>query len=234
MPARAGRPSFYALHHMLAKGALFLGVGRRRRDSAGAAAAGARRGAGARALGLAGLPLTGGAWAKLAMKPGLGGEGLALLASLAAAGSTLLMLHFVSRLATYGAEGDASPSLRQTAPWLVVAAASVLVPVWLFPGMTGLSLTALADAKSLWGLLWPIALGAVAFLVLRRMAGPSAGDPGRRHRRARRGGRAGARARRAGLRGCGRDDPALAGRVRAGGRSRARLQRRVVAVRRRP
>jgi hypothetical protein len=49
-------------------------------------------------LGIAGLPLTGGAAAKLALKPLFDTPLLGLLAALSAAGSTLLMLHFLRRL----------------------------------------------------------------------------------------------------------------------------------------
>ena len=160
--------AFYALHHMLAKGALFLSVG------IVAATSSARLRpvlvvALLLGLGLAGLPLTGGALAKLAMKPGLG-EGLALLASLAAAGSTLLMLHLVQRLAVSGTvEPAAAPKPAQVAPWLAVAAASVILPAWLFTGVTGLPLSTLFELKSLWGLLWPLVLGAAAFALLQRL-----------------------------------------------------------------
>ncbi len=89
--------AFYAAHHVLAKGGLFLAVGVM-------AATGSRRRwvvllpAAVLALGFGGLPLTGGALAKLATKPLLEGGMLGLLAALAAAGSTLLMLHFLDRL----------------------------------------------------------------------------------------------------------------------------------------
>ena len=89
--------AFYAAHHVLAKGALFLAVGV-------AAASGARRlwpvllPAAVVALGFGGLPLTGGYVAKLAVKPPLGEGVVGLLATLAGAGSTLLMLHFLHRL----------------------------------------------------------------------------------------------------------------------------------------
>ena len=89
--------AFYAAHHVLAKGALFLAIG-------AAATAGTR----GRmlvlgptlilALGLGGLPLTGGALAKLAVKPLLGKGLVGMLGNLSAAGTTLLMLHFVRRL----------------------------------------------------------------------------------------------------------------------------------------
>ena len=77
--------AFYALHHMLVKGGLFLAVG--------VAALTKTRGlwpvllpAAVLALGLGGLPLTGGALAKLAVKAPLGEGLVGLLATLSAIG----------------------------------------------------------------------------------------------------------------------------------------------------
>ena len=97
----AGAPSkvaFYAANHVLVKGALFLAVGV-------AAATDLRRDrwplilTAVLALSLAGLPLTGGALAKLAVKGPLGYGLAASLANVSAAATALLMLHFVTRLA---------------------------------------------------------------------------------------------------------------------------------------
>ena len=90
--------AFYAAHHALVKGALFLAIGV-------AAASSARRlwrvlaPAAVLALSLGGLPLTGGALAKLAIKAPLGAGIVGSLATVSAAGTTLLMLHFLRRLA---------------------------------------------------------------------------------------------------------------------------------------
>jgi hypothetical protein len=120
-------------------------------------------------VGLAGLPLTGGAFAKLAMKPGLGGGWLAFLATLAAAGSTMLMLHFVSRLSQAGSSDPAAvPHPAQRTAWLLVAVASVVWPLVLFPEIAGKALEDVFSLKSLAGLLWPILLGVAGFLALDR------------------------------------------------------------------
>ncbi len=91
--------AFYAAHHVLVKGALFLAVGV-------AAVIGAHRlglvlvpGA-AIALGLAGLPLTGGALTKLAAKVPFGYGLAGVLATCSAVGTALLMLHFLQRVAS--------------------------------------------------------------------------------------------------------------------------------------
>lgn len=98
---------FYATHHLLVKGTLFLLIaaaavsrGRWRRLVLGMAAL--------LGLSLAGLPLTAGVLAKLALKPILGEGAVGLLASLAAAGTTLLMLHFTLRLAATTAAAAAT------------------------------------------------------------------------------------------------------------------------------
>ena len=101
--------SFYAAHHLLVKGALFLAAGV-------IATTGRRRlwlmllPAAILALGVGGLPLTGGALAKLAVKPVLGDGWVELLAILSAIGTTLLMLHFLHRLLAASAAQDASAS----------------------------------------------------------------------------------------------------------------------------
>ncbi|TVR57477.1 MAG: NADH/ubiquinone/plastoquinone (complex I) [Candidatus Competibacteraceae bacterium] len=159
---------FYAAHHLLAKGALFLAVGV-------AAATGPRRlwwvlaPAAILALGVGGLPLTGGALAKLAVKPLLGEELVGLLATLSAIGTTLLMLHFLHRLAASASpEPAATASLGLTLPWLTMFGAALVIP-WMLYEVTGIG--AWSDAlqpKLLWAGLWPVLIGAVLALGLWR------------------------------------------------------------------
>jgi formate hydrogenlyase subunit 3/multisubunit Na+/H+ antiporter MnhD subunit len=162
--------AFSASHHVLVKGALFLSVG-----------VIAASGSGRRAvvlvpamllcLGLGGLPFTGGAIAKYAVKAQLDVGVVGWLAAASAVGTTLLMLHFFSRLASYGSDetrASASPGL--TVPWLAMAAAALVLP-WLLHPMTGLGPTIAAIApKALWAALWPVALGAGLAFVLRGWA----------------------------------------------------------------
>jgi formate hydrogenlyase subunit 3/multisubunit Na+/H+ antiporter MnhD subunit len=149
--------AFYAANHVLVKAALFLTVGAvaalggRGRSLALVAAA-------ALALSLGGLPLTGGALAKLAVKGQLG-EGLASAAAAAsAAGTTALMLHFLIRLARTAKEPAAASPARLSS-WLALAVASFLVPWLLYPALGGDLVDALA-AATLWDAIWPMLVGA--------------------------------------------------------------------------
>ena len=129
--------AFYAMHHVLAKGALFLAVGV-------AAGIGGR----ARwlvlgpaillALGFGGMPFTGGWLAKEAVKPELGDGVVGALSALSAAGSTLLMLHFVRRLSTgWARDATARPPMGMLIPWLALAVAALVLPWMLFPAIGG-------------------------------------------------------------------------------------------------
>jgi formate hydrogenlyase subunit 3/multisubunit Na+/H+ antiporter MnhD subunit len=156
--------TYYASYHVLVKGTLFLTVGV-------VAATGTRRIwpvlliATMLALGLGGLPMTGGSLAKFAVKGPLG-DGLAgALAKVSAAGTTLLMLHFVQRLRTFAAQdpGAAAP-VGLTMPWLTIALASFVVPWWMYLSVTGgLAGTALSPSG-----LWPVLVGVVLAFALNR------------------------------------------------------------------
>ena len=110
--------AFYAAHHVLVKGALFLSVGV-------IAATGSRRlwptllPAAIIAVGLGGLPLTGGALAKFVADELLGDSTASTIATLSAVGTTLLMLQFLRSLAK---SASPAPQARAAAglvwPWL--------------------------------------------------------------------------------------------------------------------
>jgi formate hydrogenlyase subunit 3/multisubunit Na+/H+ antiporter MnhD subunit len=160
--------AFYAAHHVLAKGALFLAVGV-------VAATGAGRlwpvllPAAVLALGFGGLPPTGGFLAKLAVKDPLGEGLVGLLATLAGAGSTLLMLHFLHCLRRSAApERDAAAPAGLALPSLAMALAAIAVPWALFP-IAGIGTLAEALAPAaLWAALWPVLLGVALAAMLRR------------------------------------------------------------------
>ena len=160
--------AFYAAHHVLVKGALFLAVG-----VAGVTAS-QRIGivvvpGVVIALGLAGLPLTGGALAKLAVKDPLGYGIAGTLATLSASGTTLLMLHFLHRLvSTAGRDPAKAAAARLVAPWLAMAVASITAPWILYPFAEIGSLSDALAPAALWKVLWPVLLGGVLAVGLRR------------------------------------------------------------------
>ena len=159
---------FYAVHHTLVKGGLFLAVG------VGALTR-ARSlwlvllPAAVLALGLGGLPLTGGALAKLAIKGSLGDGVAATLATLSSIASTVLMFHFLQRLKSNApTDPRASATMGLMSPWLVVAFAAVALPWALYPRIVGGSFHDALAAKQLWAALWPVLIGGLLSIVLRQ------------------------------------------------------------------
>ncbi|MFL5282171.1 MAG: hypothetical protein ACJ8AW_14590 [Rhodopila sp.] len=167
--------AFYGLHHTLVKGGLFLGVGLAPRAGEGRARL-VLVPAAIIALGMAGLPLSGGFLAKLAIKPVLGSGLAGLLGSVSSATTALLMTHFLFRVAALPQAAPAAvPGRALRWPWLVVAAASVLVPWGLYPTVMGGSISYALSVSSLWSSLWPVLVGGELGLALRRWGGGGAG-----------------------------------------------------------
>jgi multicomponent Na+:H+ antiporter subunit A len=160
--------AFYAAHHILVKGTLFLSVGIIQ-------ASGRRRlwlllvPTAILALSLAGLPFTGGALAKIAVKTPLGSGLIGALATLSAAGSTLLMVHFLRRvIRTAIRPGGDIAAARFVLPWLAATVAAVAVP-WALYVVLGIGSVAYAlSPAALWGATWPIALGLALAAALAR------------------------------------------------------------------
>ena len=155
---------FYALHHALAKGALFLGVGVAR---AHGGRAWVLAGLALPALALAGAPFLSGMLAKSLLKPGLAGQGeflaaLPLLLDLAAVGTALLMARLLVLLAA-AKPGHGGSGL--VVPWLVLVLAGGAVPWWLAPPG---ALDAFADLPAVTAALWPVALALALALVAQR------------------------------------------------------------------
>jgi formate hydrogenlyase subunit 3/multisubunit Na+/H+ antiporter MnhD subunit len=164
-----GLVAYYALHHVLAKGALFLAVGVAA-ASGGTARAYVLLPAAVVALGFGGLPLTGGALAKYAIKPLMGSGVAATLAILSAAGSTLLMLHFLRRLRELQpASGKTETSVWLAFPMRLCTLAAIALPWLLFQPVTGKSPAATLAIAELWSALWPMAIGALATFLLARV-----------------------------------------------------------------
>jgi formate hydrogenlyase subunit 3/multisubunit Na+/H+ antiporter MnhD subunit len=160
----------YALHHALAKGALFLGVGM---------ATGAPRGRSghallwiglaAPALALAGFPLSSGAVAKVFLKyaasqaPSGWSESLPMLLSLGAVGTTLLMARFLWMLrGKIAREPDEHHSLASAiwVPWLLLVVLVLTLPWWLAFQLAPDKAMAAVSSKQALLLCWPILVGA--------------------------------------------------------------------------
>jgi formate hydrogenlyase subunit 3/multisubunit Na+/H+ antiporter MnhD subunit len=168
--------ALYATHHGLAKGALFLAIG--------VVAAAGSRGFRLFALGLtgfaafaiAGLPFTGGAIAKLAIKTPIGTGTAALLVSLSAVGTGLLMIRFLWALARPAADepgyADHAPaagvSWRLSVPWAASVAAALLVPAFLFAELAGYTFGVLASPANLRDAGWPILVAIIIALAAHR------------------------------------------------------------------
>lgn len=161
--------AFYAANHVLIKGALFIAVGL-------AALAGARHrrllltSAAVVALSLAGLPLTGGFLAKLSVKEVLGDGLVGMLAAFSAAGTTLLMLHFLFRLREL-MTGDSAP-FRLVDGWWVIAVAAVGVPWILYPVLGQEQPGDALVLSEIWKAGWPVLVGGLLAVGLRRCSLP--------------------------------------------------------------
>jgi formate hydrogenlyase subunit 3/multisubunit Na+/H+ antiporter MnhD subunit len=160
----------YALHHALAKGALFLGVGVATRGSRGATG---RRlviaGLLIPALALAGLPFTGGFIAKTGLTSlvevlpvpwsGLMTFGL----SVVALGTTLLMARFLYLIGSQrGRRSGRGAGLW--VPWVVLLSL-VACLAWMWPAASSVAPQSLSVVES-WHAIWPVVLGALIAAVV--------------------------------------------------------------------
>lgn len=169
--------SLYALHHGLAKGALFLGVGVvqyavRTRLEAAALYAGLL----IAALSLAGLPLTSGYFAKALLKD-LGAElphawmrWVELSLPLAAVGTTLLMGRFVwlIRRERCGAEKPYEAHHHKPGLWLpwAITLAGVVGLTWAAPLWYALDAAPPGfEGRKLWAGFWPVGLGLLVLMI---------------------------------------------------------------------
>lgn len=162
----------YALHHGLAKGSLFLGVGvatSRWTTSLGRGLVIA--GLTLPALALAGLPATSGFLAKTVLKDVSHGapdpwlDLLDLLLPIAAVVTTLLMARFLV-LVQPTASGDHGPERGIWLPWAVLLV-GVGVAAWVLPGYYNLDVIGpgLFTAGNLLASIWPVILGVTAAVI---------------------------------------------------------------------
>lgn len=167
-PAAIAAATLYAFHHAFAKAALFLGV-----SLAGADTRWARAlwmvGLALPALALAGAPLTSGYAAKAALKSALpaGFDGAAMALTLAAAGTTLVMLRAAWLLRCEALAGGHVPHRAMWAGWGLLVAVSLLG----WPLVGRLTDLVPATAGAWLGAAWPLLLGtalAASFAAWRR------------------------------------------------------------------
>ena len=159
--------SFSAAHHVLVKGALFLAIGV-------SANPGPRLWpvvipAAVLALGLAGLPFSGGMLAKLAVKAQFGDGIMGTFATFSAVGSALLMFHFLRCLMqTTTTDPVPRSPIGLMRLFLLMAFSAVAVPWVLYPNVEGAGLLAAVAPTSLWAALWPVLIGAALAVALWR------------------------------------------------------------------
>jgi len=164
--------SLYAMHHGLAKGSLFLGVGvAKKKWTGGKKPWWLSAGLWLPALSLAGLPLTSGAIAKYGMKEIVGAipepwHGLAsFLLPLCALATMLLLYHGISLIRPAAGRAEAEQGQGMLFAWAanLVAVAAVL---WLWPG-SPMEYSHSLTAAALWNGLWPAGLGVLVAMALR-------------------------------------------------------------------
>jgi len=176
-PALLPAMVLYAVHHGLAKGALFLGLGVIRRQRPGWTGV---AGLALPALALAGAPLTSGMAAKGALQRALDLPELAWLPTLlsfASLATALLMIRLL--WLAWGERGGNSerPATGLLSPWLLLLAA-VAVVGWLLspPGAFSAALQPTALAKALWPLLAALLLSRLTLALRRPMPELPPGD----------------------------------------------------------
>ncbi|RQH05774.1 complex I subunit 5 family protein [Paraburkholderia dinghuensis] len=181
-PGTAAAAAYYAAHHLLVKGTLFLTVGAVAMSGAGSLRL-VRVPTALIALGLGGLPLTGGALAKYATKELLGGGLAGSMAVASSAATTLLMLHFMRRLnAMPNTDSDARTPVPLTGAWLAMVLASLVAPWVLYLDIPVGTLSGALAPAALWSALWPVIAGVALFIGWNRwgasMPSVPAGDVG--------------------------------------------------------
>ncbi len=79
------------------------------------------------------------------------------------------MLHFLRLLAGFSRAADDTPADPDLLlPWAATAAASLIVPWTLLKTVTGYSPSAMFGLDALWNATWPLLIGGLLFLLLRR------------------------------------------------------------------
>lgn len=164
--------AYAALHHGIAKAALFLCVGMMMLAASPAQRRAVLGLAGLVALSVAGLPLTGGALAKLAGKQGLS-EMLALAVTLSSVTTTLVLGWFLIRLAQIPAKPQQISHWGGAFVAIVGLGVLALVLPWvLWSGIVDLPRDYVWRPPNMLEGLWPVLVGLGALAVIRRVKLP--------------------------------------------------------------
>ena len=156
--------AFYASHHLLVKGALFLVVGVAALTTSGRLLVQLLPAA-IIAIGIAGLPPTGGMLAKVAVKDLFDEPPFAALSALSATATTVLMIHFLRRLAA--ASTRTLPGRAPTTvvlAWQTTATLAVAIPWVVYVAVPVGDIGELPS--TMMDTLWPILLGGLVALGL--------------------------------------------------------------------
>lgn len=161
--------TLYASQHGLAKAALFLSVG-----IVAASGPSALRlvmvATAITALAIAGLPLTGGALAKLAIKDPLGDTATEFLVTISAAGTAMLMFRLLFLLAQTGRnDRAAAPAYGLVLPWAGLIVAAVAIPWASFAALSERSVADALTPANLWAGFWPILIAVLVAAVVPRL-----------------------------------------------------------------
>lgn len=153
----------YAVHHGLAKGALFLGVPVIKHYGRGLSGIVVTIGMVGAGLAVAGAPITSGGIGKYVSKDAveglkIAGIGLEYILPLVATGSIVLLLRFLWVVLTEQRDPQRSIDGELLA-WLGVCIAGIVVPWMIGAQWSPLSLPEWADPQTLWDSTWPIGLG---------------------------------------------------------------------------
>lgn len=160
----------FAMQHAVAKSSLFLGTTVAKETGAGWPARLVTLGVLWPALAIAGAPLSTGALAKLAMKDVMAmwapprtevapfaGTVFGVLLSVAAVGSTLLMIRFVSLTVPRPGTAAGAPSASLWLPWVLLTTTGTLLVA--APAFRSEPLYRLVQPESLWSAAWPVLTG---------------------------------------------------------------------------
>lgn len=173
-PATSAAALLYAVHHGLAKGALFLGVPVVKHYGHGLTGVLVLIGMAGAGLAVAGAPLTSGAYGKYVSKEAVAGItvfglGLDQLLPLVATGSTLLLMRFAFVMRQTKIEARRRPD-GELLSWLAVCAAGVAVPWWVGQNWIAYSGDFSWTVPTVWDATWPILLGLAAGVLVWRLA----------------------------------------------------------------